>query len=129
VSRVVLVLGFLAATPARRVHPDARSIDTGRLAASVDALVEQAIAAKRPPGVVLLVGRGSEIVYQKAYGHRAVVPGMEPTTLDTILDMASVTRIVATTTSAMILVEEWASTGCPGATTGPRRPPQDPQPT
>ena len=71
-----------------------------------DAVIEKAIADKQMPGAVLLVGRGSEILYQKAYGMRALVPQAEPMTLDTVFDMASVTKVVATTTSVMILVEE-----------------------
>jgi len=79
--------------------------DAARLA-TVDAVIEKAIADKQVPGAVLLVGRGSYILYQKAYGMRALVPQAEPMTLDTIFDMASLTKVVATTTSVMILVEE-----------------------
>ena len=45
-------------------------------------------------------------LYQKAFGHRAVAPAAEPMTLDTIFDLASLTKVVATTTSVMKLVEE-----------------------
>ena len=79
--------------------------DAARLA-TVDAVIEKAIADKQVPGAVLLAGRGSDILYQKAYGMRALVPQAEPMTLDTIFDMASLTKVVATTTSVMILVEE-----------------------
>jgi CubicO group peptidase (beta-lactamase class C family) len=72
----------------------------------VDALVEDAIRHKQLPGAVLLVGRGGAILYQKAYGHRALVPAAEPMTLDTIFDLASLTKVVATTTSIMQLVEQ-----------------------
>jgi uncharacterized protein YbbC (DUF1343 family)/CubicO group peptidase (beta-lactamase class C family) len=81
------------------------AFDLARLS-TVDAVVARAIADKQLPGAVLLVGRGSEVVYRKAYGQRALVPQPEPMTLDTIFDMASVTKVVATTTSVMILVEE-----------------------
>ena len=79
--------------------------DSARLAA-VDGVIATAIADKQIPGAVLLVGRGPDVLYQKAYGNRAVTPAVEPMTLDTIFDMASVTKVVATTTSVMILVEE-----------------------
>lgn len=81
------------------------AFDLARLSA-VDAVIERAIADKQLPGAVLLVGRGSEIAYRKAYGMRALVPQPEPMTLDTIFDMASLTKVVATTTSVMLLVEE-----------------------
>jgi len=85
--------------------PRAANVDAARLA-TVDAVIEKAIAEKQVPGAVLLVGRGSEILYRKAYGMRALVPQAEPMTLDTIFDMASLTKVVATTTGVMILVEE-----------------------
>ncbi len=74
--------------------------------ARVDALVNQAIVDKQMPGVVLLVGRGTRVLYQKAYGQRALVPRSEPMALDTVFDLASVTKVVATATSVMVLVEE-----------------------
>ena len=42
--------------------------------AAIEPLVEQAIAEKKLPGAVVLVGRGDDVVYQKAIGHRALVP-------------------------------------------------------
>ena len=54
----------------------------------------------------MLIGLGDRIVYQKAIGNRAQVPSREPMTLDTIFDLASLTKVVATTTSVMMLVEE-----------------------
>ena len=91
-----------AAGPAASANPGAAP---ARLAA-VDTIIEQAIKEKQIPGAVLLVGRGSAVRYQKAYGNRALVPQAEPMTLDTVFDMASVTKVVATATSVMILVEE-----------------------
>ena len=80
-------------------------IDPVRLA-RVDAIITGAIDAKQTPGAVLLVGHRGEVVYRKAYGHRALAPAAEPMTLDTIFDLASLTKVVATTTSVMMLVEE-----------------------
>ena len=54
----------------------------------------------------MLVGVGDRIVYQKAIGNRALVPSPEPMTLDTIFDLASLTKVVATTTSVMMLIEQ-----------------------
>ena len=74
--------------------------------AMADAAIAKAIADKQIPGAVLLVGRGDQVLYQKAYGMRSLVPQVEPMTLDTVFDMASVTKVVATTTSVMMLVED-----------------------
>ncbi|MCX6549857.1 MAG: DUF1343 domain-containing protein [Acidobacteria bacterium] len=94
-----------AGAPAITRSAVAAGIDVTRLA-SVDAVIEKAIADKQVPGAVLVVGRGADILYQKAYGRRALVPQPEPMTLDTIFDMASVTKVAATTTAVMILVDE-----------------------
>src|SRR6185312_16664934 len=53
----------------------------------------------------VLIGRGDRILYQKAIGKRALVPGVEAMSLDTMFDLASLTKVVATTTSVMLLVE------------------------
>jgi len=58
------------------------------------------------PGAVLLVGHDGNVVYRKAYGKRALVPSAEAMTVDTIFDLASLTKVVATTTSLMKLFEE-----------------------
>ena len=71
----------------------------------IDDLVEEAIRENRLPGAVVLVGQNEHILYRKAFGHRAVVPDFEPMTIDTVFDLASLTKVVATTTSIMQLVE------------------------
>jgi uncharacterized protein YbbC (DUF1343 family) len=78
--------------------------DGGRLA-RIDGAVEEAIGRGELPGAVVLVGRGDRVLFRKAYGSRAVVPVREPMTLDTVFDLASLTKPVATGTSVMILVE------------------------
>ena len=72
----------------------------------IDAVVTEAIANHETPGAVVLVGRGDTVVFRKAYGQRAVAPVAEAMTLDTMFDVASLTKVVATTTAAMILLEE-----------------------
>ncbi|MFL6228752.1 MAG: exo-beta-N-acetylmuramidase NamZ domain-containing protein [Pyrinomonadaceae bacterium] len=71
----------------------------------MDAVVAQSIARKEMPGAVVLVGRRGRVVWRKAYGEREVEPTREPMTADTIFDLASLTKVVATATSIMILVE------------------------
>ena len=80
-------------------------VDLARLEA-IEPLVRHDIEQKRLPGAVVLIGVGDRIVYQKAIGDRALVPAREPMTLDTIFDLASLTKVVATTTSVMLLIEQ-----------------------
>ena len=71
----------------------------------VDAVIEDAIRAGNVPGAVLIVGHNGAVVYRKAYGNRALVPRREPMTIDTIFDVASLTKVVATSTAVMQLFE------------------------
>ncbi len=77
-----------------------------RGAADLDAAVNQAIREDRIPGAVLLVGHDGRVVYRKAYGNRAVAPAREAMTEDTVFDLASLTKIVATTSGMMKLFEQ-----------------------
>jgi uncharacterized protein YbbC (DUF1343 family)/CubicO group peptidase (beta-lactamase class C family) len=72
----------------------------------VDSIINQAIAEGNIPGAVLVVGHDGKVVYRKAYGFRALELRREPMTLDTIFDLASLTKVVATTTAVMQLVEQ-----------------------
>jgi uncharacterized protein YbbC (DUF1343 family)/CubicO group peptidase (beta-lactamase class C family) len=75
-------------------------------AAALDQAITQAIEQGKMPGAVLIVGHDGQIVYRKAYGKRALAPRAEDMTLDTIFDCASLTKVVATTSSLMKLFEE-----------------------
>jgi uncharacterized protein YbbC (DUF1343 family)/CubicO group peptidase (beta-lactamase class C family) len=71
----------------------------------VDALVQQEINRQQITGAVLLIGHNGRIVHQKAFGFEALSPRREPTTLDTVFDLASLTKAVATTPSVMRMVQ------------------------
>src|SRR5580658_2978621 len=77
-----------------------------RGAAELDAAINQAIREDRIPGAVVLAGHDGHILYRKAYGFRALLPAKEPMTADTIFDIASLTKIVATTSGMMKLFEQ-----------------------
>jgi uncharacterized protein YbbC (DUF1343 family)/CubicO group peptidase (beta-lactamase class C family) len=72
----------------------------------VDAVIEKAIADGNIPGAVLVVGHNGRVIYRKAYGERALEPKREAMTLDTVFDLASLTKVIATTTAVMQLVEQ-----------------------
>ncbi|HLK46662.1 MAG TPA: exo-beta-N-acetylmuramidase NamZ domain-containing protein [Bryobacteraceae bacterium] len=75
-------------------------------APGLDAAINQAIEQGRLPGAVLVIGREGKVVYRKAYGKRALIPAPEAMTADTIFDIASLTKVVATTSSLMKLFEQ-----------------------
>jgi len=90
---------------AGRAQAATAGFDLARLE-RIDQVVNEAIADHKLPGAVVVVGRGDTVVLRKAYGSRALAPAREPMTLDTIFDLASVTKVVATTTAVMMLVED-----------------------
>jgi uncharacterized protein YbbC (DUF1343 family)/CubicO group peptidase (beta-lactamase class C family) len=87
-----------------RIDPAAASVSAARLA-QMDPLIETEINQKHLPGAVVLVERKGHIVWRKAYGSRTVEPARERMTTNTIFDLASLTKVVATATSIIILVE------------------------
>ena len=91
-----------ASTPAVTPSP---SVSEQERFAPLDALLKDAVEKGRAPGVVLLVGHNGNFVYRKAFGYRALDPGKEPMTVDTIFDMASLTKVMATTSCVMRLVQ------------------------
>lgn len=72
----------------------------------LDKIVQEAIDDHQIPGAVLLVGHNGVLVYRKPFGSRSLEPRRESMTLDTIFDLASLTKVVATTTAVMQLVEK-----------------------
>ena len=72
----------------------------------IDEAVHAAIESKEIPGAVVLAARHGRIGYLKAFGNRAVTGQPEPMTLDTIFDLASLTKVLAATPAIMTLVEQ-----------------------
>jgi uncharacterized protein YbbC (DUF1343 family)/CubicO group peptidase (beta-lactamase class C family) len=108
-SHLCVFAGILCLVAHAQGLPLAAPQNVGMSAAKlnqIDGLVEQDIKDKKLPGAVVLVGHKGKIVFRKAYGNRSLVPTVEPMTVDTIFDVASLTKVVATTTSIMILVEQ-----------------------
>lgn len=106
---LVLAVALTISPSAQRVAlspvRSAAGIDLNRLDA-IAPLVEDAIRDRKLPGAVVLIGRGDALIYQKAIGNRAVEPATEAMTIDTMFDLASLTKVVATTTSIMKLLED-----------------------
>jgi len=79
------------------------SLDLG---ARIDTLMEQAVLAGVTPGAVVAIGRRGRIVHLRGYGHLDPAFGSAAATSTTIYDLASLTKVIGTTTAAMILEEE-----------------------
>ncbi len=72
----------------------------------IDAAIDRAISEGKVEGAVVLVGRRGRIAYVRAAGRRALEPASEAMTRDTIFDLASLTKPIATATSVMILIDQ-----------------------
>jgi CubicO group peptidase (beta-lactamase class C family) len=72
----------------------------------VEDAFKEAVGAGVFPGAVLVVGKGAEIVFEGAFGFRSLVPGKTPMQPDTIFDLASLTKPLATAPAIMLLVGE-----------------------
>tara|TARA_R110002124_G_scaffold74399_6_gene199791 strand:+ start:934 stop:3279 length:2346 start_codon:yes stop_codon:yes gene_type:complete len=96
-----------AANPAHLpfASPESAGMDAGRLAL-IDFVVQRGLERDSMPGAVVLVGYQGKVVFLKAYGDRQVQPEKVAMTTDTVFDMASLTKPVATATSIMQLIEQ-----------------------
>src|SRR4029079_12983509 len=72
----------------------------------LDSLMQSGIAGGAAPGAVLALGRYGHIVYLKGFGRQDTASTSPPVDENTMYDMASLTKVIATTTAAMILEEQ-----------------------
>jgi uncharacterized protein YbbC (DUF1343 family)/CubicO group peptidase (beta-lactamase class C family) len=98
------ILSALSTTAAKKKKAAAPVKETVNFS-PVDLLVQEQINDQAITGAVLLVGHGGKIVHQKAFGLRATSPRPEAMTVDTVFDLASLTKVVATTPSVMRMVQ------------------------
>ena len=111
ITRLALVLspaahGVWAQEPA--LLPVAGQLPAGvnrQRLACLDEVLDQAVARHQVPGAVLLVGSQDQVIYARAVGQRAIEPAAEAMTRETLFDLASLTKPIATATSVMLLVE------------------------
>ena len=90
--------------PLPSLHPALERLASGA-ALQIDAAVAEAIADHKVPGAVVLVGRHDGVLFRKAYGARQLLPTRAPMTTDTIFDLASLTKPLATATSILVLAD------------------------
>lgn len=100
--------GIRPSPPSAVLMPATRPEDVGlnsEKLMSIDSIAEDAIARHATPGCVVLVARNGKIVWNKAYGYMTY-DRKEPVRTDDLYDLASVTKICATTVSVMKLYDE-----------------------
>lgn len=72
----------------------------------ISRIIKKTIRSGKIPGAVVLIGKQDRVLYRRAFGYRAIKPKKLSMTIDTIFDLASLTKVVATTTALMQLVED-----------------------
>jgi len=73
--------------------------------AAISAAVEEAIRTGETPGAVIVIGHQGQVVLRQAFGHRRLAPP-RPMTPDAVFDVASLTKVVATTPAVLQLMEK-----------------------
>ena len=104
---VLLSLAACAPKPSEgitRARPAWVGMDGDRLSL-IDSTVNAAIEAGEIPGAVVGVVRHGALVYEKAFGYKSVYPEKDTMTVETMFDLASISKCVGTTLSVMQLVE------------------------
>ncbi len=95
---------------AQDATPKSKLSEAGRLIserlAAIEPLIATGISEGKMPGCVVCVGTKDEILLLKAFGNKRLEPSIEPMKVDTVFDMASITKPVATATSIMQLIEQ-----------------------
>ena len=71
----------------------------------ISEIAKRAIQAGKIPGAVILIGNEGKVVYRKAFGVSALKPKKLSMAIDTIFDVASLTKVIATSTAVLQLVE------------------------
>jgi uncharacterized protein YbbC (DUF1343 family)/CubicO group peptidase (beta-lactamase class C family) len=101
-------VGYSRKHQAQRSQAAKESSKTSAAAAlaEIAPAVQKAIHDGECPGAVVVIGHDGRIVYQRAFGHALYDPHSPRMTLNTLFDMASLTKVMATTPSIMQLFEE-----------------------
>src|SRR4029434_3600225 len=69
-------------------------------------VITRAIDAGAFPGSVILVAQRGDVLYHEAFGCRSLVPERTPMAADTVFDVSSLTKPLATTTMVMLLAQQ-----------------------
>ncbi|MDE2571032.1 MAG: serine hydrolase, partial [bacterium] len=111
VMAVATLIAGGAASPARAdtvlpaAKPESAGISSSVLA-RLDPIIEGLIAKGDMPGAAVEVVHDGSVVYRRAFGERALYPAPQANAIDTIYDLASMTKPIGTATAIMKLIEE-----------------------
>src|ERR1700680_2959498 len=105
-SRLLAMAFLLGALSSAALAAAQKTAATSSRLDVIDGIVAEAIRDGQTPGAVVLIGHDGQVIYRKAFGERALEPRHEAMIVDTIFDLASLTKVVATTPAVMQLVQK-----------------------
>lgn len=114
VSALALVMSLASCNRPKRLpvadtltttHPTVAGVD-GRLGPTLDSIAASAIHRGVASGVAIAVARYGRLIHLRGYGTTDWAAGADAVTDSSLFDVASLTKVVATTTAAMLLVEQ-----------------------
>ncbi|NQV32835.1 MAG: beta-lactamase family protein, partial [Phycisphaeraceae bacterium] len=96
----VLMLGFTAGCHSQ--SPTLTKLQKGQ----IQDLVQTEIENGSFPGAVVLIGQDQTVLFKEAFGDQAIEPNRQPMHMDTVFDLASMTKPLATAASVMVLMDQ-----------------------
>lgn len=81
------------------------ALDSGEIFSRIDSVIVHAIEDSAFPGSVILVSKDGEVIYEKGFGHLTYDESSSKVSTSTIYDLASLTKVIATTTATMICID------------------------
>ena len=82
------------------------ALTSGNKFEKIDSVIAHAINDSAFPGAVVLVSKDGEVIYEKGFGHFTYDESSSKVSTTTIYDIASLTKVIATTTAAMICIDK-----------------------
>ncbi|MCP4455359.1 MAG: beta-lactamase family protein [Planctomycetes bacterium] len=102
VRGMIFVLTLVMAAGCHQGHPEFTAQQKGQ----IQDLVKTEIAKGSFPGAVVLIGQDQTLLFEEAYGNQIIEPNTLPMTVDTVFDLASLTKPLATAASVMVLMDQ-----------------------
>ncbi|MFB3885288.1 MAG: exo-beta-N-acetylmuramidase NamZ domain-containing protein [Thermodesulfobacteriota bacterium] len=101
---ILLELSFAICLEAQDESQGTQGINENQLTA-IAGIVDKSIRSGKIPGAVVLIGNQGKVVYRRAFGSQSIKPKRLPMKINTIFDLSSLTKVIATTTAVMQLME------------------------
>ncbi len=104
-SFIYVLIASLAVNVCNKAWGEIKPTKTPALSI-LDEIMQEGVRKRVYPGAVLVVGQPGKVLWAQAYGKLNYNPTAPPATLDTIYDLASVSKVIGTATASMLLIQD-----------------------